>query len=178
MIRSFSPHRFHDMLTGSFACVLLCLIAGGCNQNTTTNEPVETAAGEHDAHDHEDDHDHEGHTHDAPGPHGGHIVVLDPGHHHVEWVHLDDEDIVEVYLGSELAETVKRVQMVAVIQGEEPVNYDLEPAEELGTGGYQITSPNLLTQIEMSDGAATHVTLVVETDNGTLKSPISDDHDH
>lgn len=172
----FLTHRLHALIAGSLSC-LLWLSVGGCGKDTTSTETVETAVGEPpEIH---DDHDHEGHHHDAPGPHGGHIVVLDPGHHHVEWVHLDEEDVVEVYLGSELAETAKKVQMLAVIQGEEPVVYDLEPAtDELGAGGYQLTSPNLLTQIEMSDGVATHVTLVVDTDNGTLKAPITDDHDH
>lgn len=155
--------------------VLLC--AGGCSSETTLPDtPPQDTPGLHDDHDHGDDH--AGHDHAELGPHGGHIIVLDPGHYHAEWVHLDEENVVEVYLG-ELAESVQKVQLIAEIEGKEPVTYELKSAgESLGAGGYQLQSPNLLTHIAMSDGTTARVTLVVETTEATLKAPLSGDHDH
>ena len=157
---------------------LLLLSAAGCSseESTLPDTPPQDTPGLHD--DDHAGHDHAGHDHAELGPHGGHIVVLDPGHHHAEWVHLDEDNVVEVYLG-DLAESAQQVQFVAEIQGKDPVSYDLKPASDaLGAGGYQLESPNLLTHIAMSDGEAAKVTLVVETDEGTLKAPLSGDHDH
>ncbi|WP_164101639.1 hypothetical protein [Candidatus Laterigemmans baculatus] len=157
---------------------LLCVV--GCSsESTLPDTPPQDTPGLHDDHDHgHEGHDHEGHSHDELGPHGGHIIVLDPGHYHAEWVHLDEENTVEVYLG-ELGKSAEKVQFVAELEGKEPVTYELQAADEsLGAGGYQLQSPNLLTHIAMSDGTTARVTLVVETADATLKAPLSGDHDH
>lgn len=176
MSRSLPLTRSRRMASFPLGILLGFLCAIGCSSETTLPDtPPQDTPGLHD-----DAHgdDHAGHDHEELGPHGGHIIVLDPGHFHVEWVHVDEDNLVEVYLG-ELAESAKKVQFVAEIEGKEPVAYELEPAEDsLGAGGYQLQSPNLLTHIEMSDGKAARVTLVVETDESTLKSTLSGAHDH
>lgn len=168
-------------LSGSFATLPLGILLGllsivGCNsESTLPDTPPQDTPG---LHDDDHDHDHAGHDHAELGPHGGHIIVLDPGHHHAEWVHIDEDNVVEVYLG-ELAESATKVQFVAELEGKDPVTYELEPASDsLGAGGYQLQSPNLLTHIAMSDGTTARVTLVVETDKATLKATLSGDHDH
>ena len=158
----------------------LSLVAG-CNgepstPSETADENVSAAVnGADEGHDHDHDHDHS-----HMGIHGGHVVVLEPGHVHAEWVHVDEDQILEVYV-LDNPEAVKSVKLVSQITGQEPVEYELEPAaESLGKGGYQINSPNLLTSVEMADGETNKVTLVVETEEETLRAGLAEagDHDH
>lgn len=166
------------------AAALLCLglaLTVGCGPapeaTPVTSEGHEDAApASHDDHEGHDHGDHEGHSH--AGKHGGHVVVLEPGHVHAEFVHLDEEEILEIYV-DEIADAVTSVQVIAETVGQEPKVYDLEKAtESLGTGGYQIKDPLLLTSIGMADGETNKVTLKVETADGTMTAPLLDDHGH
>lgn len=170
----------------SFATCLGLALTIGCGPTTDTPDSDGTAAvdgehDDHDSHDHgdhgdHDGHDHAGHSHE--GKHGGHVVVLDPGHVHAEFVHLDEEEILEIYV-DEIADKVTAVQVVVETAGQEAKTYDLEAAQEaLGAGGYQIKNALLLTNIGMADGETNKVTLKVETADGTLTAPLMDDHGH
>lgn len=133
---------------------------------------------DHSDQDHADhDHgDHEGHSH--AGKHGGHVVVLEPGHVHAEFVHLDEEEILEIYV-DEIADKVTAVQVVAETVGQDAKVYDLEEASAtLGTGGYQVKDALLITHIGMADGETNKVTLKVETADGTMTAQLLDNHDH
>ena len=154
-----------------------------------TEAPLKTTTGHdadgggpdsHDAghgdHDH-GDHDHSGHNHAEMGIHGGHVVVLDPGHIHAEWVHNDDDNIIEVYV-IDKPEDATKVQITTKIKDQEPTTVELARDEALGNGGYKVENPNLLTNIQMADGEAITVTLEVETSNGTISAQLTDDHGH
>lgn len=132
--------------------------------------------GDHDHGDHDHD-DHAGHNHAEMGIHGGHVVVLDPGHVHAEWVHDDANNVLEVYV-LDNPETVTAVRVITTIKDQEPKTTELAKDETLGSNGYAATSPNLLTDIQMADGEAIRVTLQVETANGVIAADLSDDHDH
>ncbi len=166
--------------------VAACCMIFGCGP-TEPQLPVSEGHGAggpnsheaHDDHDHGDhDHgDHSGHNHAEMGIHGGHVVVLDPGHVHAEWVHDDDNNVLEVYV-LDNPEAVTAVRVVSALKDQEPTTTELAKDESLGANGYMATSPNLLTNIQMADGEAIRVTLQVETANGVMSADLSDDHDH
>ena len=119
---------------------------------------------------------HAGHSH--AGKRGGHVVVLDPGHVHAEYVHVDADDILEVYIDDK-PELVTAVEVVVETAGQDAKTYVLESAESaLGTGGYQLKDPLLLTGIQMADGASNKATLKVTTADGEMTADLVDDHDH
>ncbi|XZE52154.1 hypothetical protein SH139x_003836 [Planctomycetaceae bacterium SH139] len=120
--------------------------------------------------------DHAGHDHAAMGTHGGHVVVLDPGHIHAEWVHTDEEELLEVYVLDNPA-AVTGVKLVAVIAGEEAQTFELT-GDESTPGKFMIKSPNALTSIQMADGDSNKATLIVTTADGEMSTSLTDDHDH
>ncbi len=170
------------------ACGLITCLVAGCETKPADNGATSASHGagapashDGDEHGHTEDgaHDeHAGHDHSHVGIHGGHVVVLEPGHLHAEWVHLDEEEVIEVYLLDKPEEATK-VQMLTQVKGQDPVTHDLQAApESLGVGGYMLKNPTLNTSIQMADGEANTVTLVVETAAGSLKAAITDSHDH
>lgn len=175
------------------ACGLITCLVAGCetkpgDSGASSASHAGSAPASHDGDEHghgESSHaeegahdDHTGHDHSHVGVHGGHVVVLEPGHLHAEWVHLDDEEVVEVYLLDKPEEATK-VQMLTQVKGQDPVTHDLQAAtESLGAGGYMLKNPTLNTSIQMADGETNTVTLIVETAAGTLKAAITDSHDH
>ena len=152
--------------------------AVGCGPAPET--VTEPAAG-HDAampasHDSHEGHDHSGHSH--AGVHGGHVVVLEPGHVHAEFVASEDDEILEVYV-TEIADEVTSVQVVAETEGKEAKTYDLAAAtDSLGKGGYEVRDPLLLTSIDMADGKTSTVTLKVTTANGTMTALLMENDSH
>jgi hypothetical protein len=152
--------------------------AAGCGPapETVTEPTAGHDAGVPASHDSHEGHDHSGHSH--AGVHGGHVVVLDPGHVHAEFVHVEADEILEVYV-TEIADEVTSVQVIAETEGQEPKTYDLEAAtESLGKGGYQIKDPLLLTSIDMADGKTSKVTLKVTTADGTMTALLMEDDSH
>ena len=168
--------------TWALVCTLLAAVSwtAGCSQEKGT--PTEMGHGPgapegHDAHD-----DHAGHDHAEMGRHGGHIVVLDPGHVHAEWVHGEDDGTIEVYV-LDNPEDVTGMKIVTEMEGQDPQEFELAAMEGdiVEIGSYTINSPNALTAIQMADGQAAKATLVVMTGSGEMSAALSDaghDHDH
>lgn len=111
----------------------------------------------------------EGHTHDHEiGPHGGHVVRLQPGDQKAEWLQIKEEDTVQIYLPE-----TKDIQLVSmkIALGDGPKQeFDLPRQESLGDGAYQIISPELMTAIGMKD--AVTVSLRVKSADDELTAPI------
>lgn len=155
--------------------LLLLAVAAwaGCNRSETTGltpdaaEPVAV-----DGLEVPDDHDHAAHE---MGPHGGHMVHLEPGGAHAEWVHLDSEEEIQVFVDEAI--DAQSVAMQVTIAGQaEPKTYELKSAEdELGAGAFRLKSGELLVDIKMGEAAT--VQLVVETPQGTQQAAI-EHHDH
>lgn len=158
----------------------LTLPFAGCTGKTTDMPAPAPAKGEaaHDDHaegDHKG-HDHAGHSHDELGPHGGHTMGVEPGHRHIEWVHLDDEATIQVFVGDE-PESVTAVSMTIEIKDAEPKTVTLEPAADLGPGAYQVKSPELYVAIMMKEAAK--VTVKLKSKDGEQTGQIIEhDHDH
>lgn len=171
----------------SLGLALITLTVVGCGGNDAPTEPDTGAATDHDDHDehaHEGDdhadHDHgddaHGHDHEM-GPNGGHMLHLNPGGAHAEWVHLDQENELQVFLDESLL-PVESVAMHVEIGGQEQDPYAFESAEdELGKGAYRLVSDQLMTHVKMSAGEGVAVELVVERDGSTLTASIKH-HEH
>jgi hypothetical protein len=177
-IQSASLDKFAMRLT----LVAALVMAVGCGPTADPEAPVQ--GGGHAAEPHEDPHgghaadghdDHAGHSHE--GKHGGHVVVLEPGHVHAEFVHVDEDEVLEIYV-DEIADKVTGVEVVSEIAGQDAKTYTLEASDALGTGGYQVKDAVLLTNIQMADGETNKVTLNVMTADGTMSASLMDDHDH
>jgi hypothetical protein len=177
--------RLHTVFSGRLATPLAlaaCLVWAGCSGSEETPTEVSHGAGGPGGESHaaagedHDDHDHSGHDHAEMGSHGGHIAVLDPGHIHAEWVHVDDEEMLEVYILDDVEVTA--VKVISQVKDADPTTVDLTPIEGEEPRGYSVKNPNVLTNISMADGETVRVTLVVETPDGELKTELTDDHDH
>ena len=83
-------------LSLSFALVIFC---GGCPSGSSSDTEAD---GEH-ATDGGDGESH-GHSHDVPGPAGGHLLEIGDEEYHVEWVHdEDDESVIEFIVRDDMA---------------------------------------------------------------------------
>lgn len=109
----------------------------------------------------------EGHSHEI-GPNGGHVVLMQPGDLKAEWVQLTEDETVQVFLPS--AKDANRVTMLVSLDAGPSQTFDLKRDEALGTEGYSIKSPELMTAIKMKD--AVKVNLEVEAGEQTLKAAI------
>lgn len=111
----------------------------------------------------------EGHTHDHEiGPHGGHVVRLQPGDQKAEWLQINEEETVQIYLPE-----TKEVQLVSmkIALGDGPEqDFSLPRDEALGEGAYKIVSPELMTAIKMQD--AVTVSLQVKAADNELTAAI------
>lgn len=152
--------KFSYLLVAMFA--LLPLL--GCNQepapveeDPTTPAASGEAKGGHD------------HSHDV-GPHGGHIVDLQPAGVHAEWTHDDESHAVQVFLDSVAENEYTGVKFVAKI-GEETEEFVLESEGE----AWKISSEALMTHINM--GEAVEVTLQVTGESGDISAKI-EAHEH
>lgn len=151
----------------SVAFAVCLAVLGGCSGEPTTVD-VNDAPPEVDAH--------AGHDHGELGPHGGHFLHVEPGGGHAEWVHIDEENRIEVYIGDEISD-VTAVSMTIEVEGQEPQQIELTADESLGPAAYSVESPVLLNAIKM--GEAAHVELEIEADGTTYTAAIEHhDHDH
>jgi hypothetical protein len=168
---------------------MVAFVIGGCNGGTEPSDGGAAGEAASDAHDHGDheghgdhadhgDHaEHGGHGDHEMGAHGGHLLHLDPGGAHAEWVHLDQENEIQVFLDPSLL-PAEAVEMHVVIGDAEQDPFALEEAiDRLGPGGYRLISEPLLTHIKMSAGEGVDVRLVVTRAGGTFTSPI-EHHEH
>lgn len=177
--------RLNTVFSGRLATPLAlaaCLVWAGCNGSEETPTEVSHGAGGPavEAHSSDggghDDHDHSGHSHAEMGSHGGHIAVLDPGHIHAEWVHVDEEETLEIYILDEVEVTA--VKVVSQVNDAEPTTVELTPIEGDEPRAYSVKNPNVLTNISMADGETVKVSLIVQTPDGELMTQLSNDHDH
>lgn len=125
-----------------------------------------------------DDHGHN-HDHGEHGPHGGHLIVLDPGHVHAEWTH-DDAKLVTVYL-DELSAAPSEVSFVVKVGDAEPQVFPMKKSESKEAdqaAAWTLAGEALL--VHVNAGEAAKVSLVVKTADGELKAAIehSEEHDH
>ena len=158
---------------------LALAITVGCNGDTTSTTDSTPATDSHSGEVPQHD-DHAGHDHGAMGTHGGHVVVLDPGHIHAEWVHDDEAERFEFYVteADQPKVTVTGVKVVSTIKDQEPQTVELEPLESGEEDAFFVKSPNVLTNIEMADGETVKVDLIVTAEEGEMSVELSDDHDH
>lgn len=143
----------------------------GCDTKQST-KPVAGAATTGD-----DDHAHV-HDHAEHGPHGGHMLHLEPDGVHAEWAHDDDTKTITVYL-DEVTKPASDVKFEVKVGDTEPQSFPLTKAEG-GTGGgtWSISSDALMTHLNM--GEAAKVQLIVSSDDKQMTSTIehSDEQHH
>ncbi len=147
-------------------CMLLPLtiVAIGCQPtappaNSSTSTEVEADA--HAGHNH---------GHDDVGPHGGHLLHLEPSGVHAEWTHDDDAKLITVHLDDFDAAKITSAKFVVKI-GDVTEEFPLTGTDT----GWTITSEELLTHINMGDAA--QVKFVVSDDAGEQSTKI-EAHEH
>ena len=147
--------------------IACCAMSLGCQPSATPPQADTKTAGTTDAH--------AGHDHgeEALGPHGGHLLHLEPTGSHAEWTHDDDKHMIIVHLDEFDKAQIVSVKFTAKI-GDTTEEFPLTDLEE----GWTITSPELLTHINMKDAA--EVNLVVVDDKGvhTAKIEAHEHHHH
>ncbi len=116
-----------------------------------------------------DEHAH--HHHDEPGPHGGHLVDLQPSGAHAEWAHDDDVHLITVYLDDFDAQKVSEVKFTVEIPDADAEVFALARGDD----GWTVTSEALLTHLNMGEAAT--VKLVVVDDSGEHSSKM-EAHEH
>ncbi len=164
-----------DLMAGKYLVALLCaslsvFFVAGCESKPQPKDDGK-AASAGDAHSHE-------HGHGEHGPHGGHLLHLDPDGVHAEWTHDDDSKLITLYL-DDLAKPAAEVKFVVKAGDAEPQTYALAKAEgSTGGGTWTIKDDALLTHLNM--GEAANVKLVVVADGKELSTKIehSDEHHH
>jgi hypothetical protein len=148
----------------SLSLLALFTLALGC-QPATTSPDADAPAGEQAAD------AHAGHDHGDLGPHGGHLLHLEPTGAHAEWTHDDDAKLITVYLDDFDAAAIESVKFDVTI-GESPSQ---EFPLTQGDDGWTITSDELLTHINMGEAAV--VSLVVTGADGQQSTRI-EAHEH
>ena len=161
-------------IAGSFKIpsIAICMLAMAsfvaCQPPATkpTNKPADG-----DAHAHS-------HDHDAHGPHGGHMIHLEPSGSHAEWTHDDDSGKLAIHL-EEVEEFGKKIDSVKVeleVKGEPKKTYDFASA---GKGVYELVSQELMTAIEVGSGDKEKVSakLVVSIE-GKEETATLEHHEH
>lgn len=157
----------------------------GCNSSTPP------AADEHD-HDHDHgDHDHDehaGHDHGEIGPNGGHIVELEGGPYHLEWVHpegkaaAEAEKMITFYVLDEdgkkefpIAAEAIAVQLTTGGETQEFAAAAQRPEGADKTAKFVLTDPvgaTILTAEEVD------AVVTFDVDGKELKGKIEDHHHH
>ncbi len=141
----------------------LFLLSVGCKPATPTTASSSGAASA-DAH---ADHDH---AHEELGPHGGHMLHLEPTGSHAEWTHDDDSQLITVYLDEFDGSKLASAKFTAKI-GDAVEEFPLTASDN----GWTVTSPELMTHINMKDAA--EVNLVIVDDAGVHTAKV-EAHDH
>ena len=150
---------------------LCCATTLGCQPSATSNNPA-TKAGT-DAAAATDPHAGHDHDHEDVGPHGGHLLHLEPTGSHAEWTHDDDQHVVTVYLGEFDGAKIASAKFTAKI-GDATEEFPLTNSDS----GWTITSPELLTHINMKDAAEVNLIVVDDTGVHTAKIEAHEDHHH
>lgn len=117
-----------------------------------------------------DSHAGHSHGHDEVGPHGGHLLHLEPSQVHAEWTHDDDSHLITVFLDDFDADKIENAKFVVQV-GDQTEEFPLASSEQ----GWTVTSEALMNHINM--GEAADVQLVVTDDEGDHTSKI-EAHDH
>lgn len=146
------------LLASVFAGTIGCQPAADDTASTTTQTETSAASGGH------------VHAHDETGPHGGHLLHLEPSGVHAEWAHDDDTHTITVYLDDFDAEKIENVKFVATI-GDTVEEFPLTAGDD----GWSIESEALMTHINM--GEAADVQFVVTDDSGNQSTKI-EAHEH
>lgn len=137
------------------------LLSLGCTSATPTAvDTANEAAAEGDAHA----------AHEEAGPHGGHLLHLEPTGSHAEWTHDDDKQLITVHLDEFDMAKIVSAKFVAKI-GDTTEEFPLTATDS----GWTITSQELMTHINMKDAA--EVQLVVVDDSGVHSTKI-EAHEH
>lgn len=118
-----------------------------------------------------DSHAHHDHGDHAVGPHGGHLLHLEPTGAHAEWTHDDKTNLITVFLDDFDAAKITSVKFIVQV-GDQSQEFPLAQTED----GWTITSGELMTHINMQDAA--QVTFVVGDDAGTHSSKIEAHEEH
>lgn len=171
-MNSFAPPsmivRFQKPLSMALALVAIVVLIG-C-------QPPETKQAKRPPTDN-DSHAHS-HDHDDHGPHGGHLIHLEPSGSHAEWTHDDDSGKLAIHV-EEIVEFGKKIDSVKVeleIKGEPKKSYDFAAA---GKGVYELVSPELLTAIEVGSGAKEKVSVkLVLSIDGKEDTASLEHHEH
>lgn len=146
--------------------ILICTATMGCKPSTSTAPAGSTGADAHDDHSH-------AHAHEEHGPHGGHMVHLEPTGSHAEWTHDDDAHLISVYLDDFDAAKVVSVKFTAKI-GDALEEFPLTSSD----GTWSITSQELLTHINMKDAAEVNLEVVDASGVHTAKIEAHEHHHH
>ena len=149
-----------------FAAASLCLVclATGCNppsvdESADGTEPA-AAASVPTGH---------SHSHDEPGPHGGHVLDTLPSGVHIEWTHDDANQSVTVYLEDFDADKLVGAKFV-VKSTESKEEFPLQKGDD----GWSITSEPLLKHMN-SDA---EIVVIVTDDAGDHTAAIKHHHLH
>ena len=129
---------------------------------TTTSKDKAAAGDSHAGHDH---------GHDDTGPHGGHLLHLEPTGTHAEWTHDDDKHLITVHLDDFDAAKIVSVKFVAKI-GDNSQEYPLTATDS----GWTITSQELMTHINMKEAAEVNLVVVDETGVHSTKIEAHEHH--
>ena len=142
---------------------LVCLLFGCSPSAPTTTDTTASNAASESGHSHE---------HGDLGPHGGHLLDLQPAGKHAEWTHDDEKHLIAVYLDDFDAEKVQEVKFVVDLEGVPQEEFPLTAGEQ----GWSITSEALMTHLNMGD--VVKVQLLVIDDSGTQASVLEKHEDH
>ncbi len=153
------------LMRGLLLSLAVCVL--GCQPATPEQETAKADASEVDSH--------AGHNHGDHdlGPHGGHLLHLEPSGVHAEWTHDDKNNLITVYLDDFDANKISGAKFVAKI-GQETQEFPLTA----DAGAWTISSSELMTHINMKEAA--EVSFVVTDDQGSHSSKIEahDEHHH
>ncbi len=149
------------------ALTLPCFI--GCQSQATQQAATETEAEANEG----ESHAGHSHSHDEIGPHGGHLLHLEPSQVHAEWTHDDETHLITVHLDDFDADKLTAAKFVVKV-GDQTEEFALDAGDQ----GWSITSEALMNHINM--GEAADVQLVVTDDEGdhTAKIEAHDHHHH
>jgi hypothetical protein len=118
------------------------------------------------------------HNHAAHGPHGGHLVHLEPTGVQAEWAHDDDSGKLSVYL-EEAIQSGKKIDEARIeleVTGSSKKTYDLVANDK---NVYELVSPELLTAIEVGAGdAAKVIAKLIVTIDGKEEAAAMEHHEH
>ncbi|MEZ6138457.1 MAG: hypothetical protein R3C53_26540 [Pirellulaceae bacterium] len=110
------------------------------------------------------------HSHDT-GPHGGHLVDLQPGNIHAEWTHDDDTHEIKVFLDDFDADKIQSAKFLVEIPEADTEEFPLTATDS----GWTVTSEALMTNLNM--GESVTVKLVVVDDSGEYSAKM-EPHEH